>query len=62
MDEAKKIREAVFDLAASQIDLRLPELVGGYARTSAPPVPYPTACRPQAWDAAALVYLTGIRS
>ncbi|CAN5771064.1 amylo-alpha-1,6-glucosidase [soil metagenome] len=58
--EARLICEAVFDLAASQIDLRLPELVGGYMRTQAPPVPYPTACRPQAWDAAALVYLSGL--
>ena len=56
--EAKLIRDALYDLAASQIDLRPPELVGGYARTQAPPVPYPTACRPQAWDAAALVYLS----
>ena len=56
-DEAKRLRDAIFDLAASQSDLRPPELVGGYARDQAPPVPYPTACRPQAWDAAALVYL-----
>ncbi len=55
--EVEKIRRATFDLAASQRDLRLPELVAGYARTSAPPVPYPVACRPQAWDAAALLYL-----
>ncbi len=60
-DEARLIRDAVFDLAASQIDLRPPELVGGYARTQAPPVPYPTACRPQAWDAAALLYLARLR-
>ena len=56
-EEAARIREALFDLAASQADKRLPELVGGYERSSAPPVPYPVACRPQAWDAAALVYL-----
>ena len=57
LEEAARIREALFDLAASQADKRLPELVGGYERSSAPPVPYPVACRPQAWDAAALVYL-----
>jgi glycogen debranching enzyme len=58
--EAKKIREATFDLAASQGDSRLPELVAGYERSSSPPVPYPVACRPQAWDAAALLYLLQI--
>lgn len=55
--EAAQIRRATFDLAASQADLRLPELIAGYPRSDAPPVPYPVACRPQAWDAAALVYL-----
>jgi glycogen debranching enzyme len=60
IEEAKKIRDATFDLAASQGDSRLPELVGGYGRSSSPPVPYPVACRPQAWDAAALLYLLQI--
>ncbi len=56
-DEVARIREAIFDLAATQRDLRLPELIAGYDRSDAPPVPYPVACRPQAWDAAALLYL-----
>ena len=56
-EEAAQIRAALFDLASSQSDHRLPELVAGYPRTAAPPVPYPVACRPQAWDAAALLYL-----
>ncbi len=56
-DEARRIKEALFDLAASQVDRRLPELIAGYKRDDAPPVPYPVACRPQAWDAAALLYL-----
>ncbi len=56
-DEAAKIRQALYDLAASQADKRLPELIAGYNRSDAPPVPYPVACRPQAWDAAALLYL-----
>ena len=60
LEEAKRIREATFDLAASQGDSRLPELVAGYDRTTSPPVPYPVACRPQAWDAAALLYLLQI--
>ena len=55
--EAERIRNALYDLAATQPDNRLPELVAGYERSDAPPVPYPVACRPQAWDAAALLYL-----
>lgn len=54
------LRDALLDLAASQPDLRPPELVAGYARTAAPPVPYPVACRPQAWSSAALIYLAGL--
>ena len=57
LEEVSRVREAAYALAASQADKRLPELVAGYERTDAPPVPYPVACRPQAWDAAALVYL-----
>ena len=55
--QARRVRDALYDLAAAQPDLRLPELVGGYARDERPPVPYPVACRPQAWDAAALVHV-----
>ena len=58
--EARTVRDALYALAAAQPDLRLPELVGGYARDERPPVPYPVACRPQAWDAAALVFLLGV--
>jgi glycogen debranching enzyme len=58
--EAAAIRDALFELAFTQPDLRLPELVGGYPRTDEPPVPYPTACRPQAWDAAALLHLAAL--
>lgn len=58
--EARALRDAVFDLAASQADLRPPELVAGYPRGDGPPVPYPVACRPQAWSAASLVYLDGL--
>jgi glycogen debranching enzyme len=57
-DEALKVAESLFRLAMTQHDLRLPELVGGYQQHEGePPVPYPAACRPQAWDAAAVVYL-----
>ncbi|MEX2540970.1 MAG: glycogen debranching N-terminal domain-containing protein [Trueperaceae bacterium] len=71
--EARTVAEALLDLAASQSDLRLPELVGGYPRTYndsvpsgsvgaglEPPVPYPVACRPQAWDAAAVLSLLSL--
>jgi hypothetical protein len=41
--------------AAFRFSWRLPELYSGDARTAAPwPVPYPAACRPQAWAAAAI--------
>jgi len=56
MAEARQVRDALLALAAAQPDLRLPELVAGYARDGRPPVPYPVACRPQAWDAAALIH------
>ena len=58
--EAQKIAHAIFALAKSQADKRLPELVAGYERMDSPPVPYPTACRPQAWDAAALISLQSL--
>lgn len=60
VEESAAVRQALFDLASCQPDLRLPELVAGYARDGRPPVPYPVACRPQAWDAAALVYLASL--
>ncbi len=59
-DEARRVARAVLDLAESQPDERLPELIAGYPRDDGPPVPYPTACRPQAWDAAAAVFLARI--
>jgi glycogen debranching enzyme len=39
--------------ALAVFDDRLPELFGGHSREGAGgfPVPYPTACRPQAWAA-----------
>lgn len=60
LDEALTLRDALFDVAASQPDLRPPELIAGYPRRSIPPVPYPAACRPQAWSSAALLYLSGL--
>lgn len=56
-EAAARLIEGILD-AAPAFDYRLPELWGGDARTDAPaPVPYPAACRPQAWSAAAAIAL-----
>ena len=64
LDEAAdRLARSVLDLATSQADHRPPELVSGHQRApGAPPVPYPTACRPQAWDAAAVVAMLRLRA
>ena len=41
--------------AAEGFDYRMPELHGGDRAGEGGPVPYPAACRPQAWSAAAAV-------
>ncbi|WP_446214106.1 amylo-alpha-1,6-glucosidase [Micromonospora sp. IBSANI012] len=52
-DEANRISLAMFE-AAEQFGYRLPEALSGYARDLMMfAVPYPTACSPQAWAAAA---------
>jgi glycogen debranching enzyme len=44
--------------AAPSFGYRLPELFAGFARTDIPiPVPYPAACRPQAWAAGGALLL-----
>ncbi|HET6531627.1 MAG TPA: glycogen debranching N-terminal domain-containing protein [Actinoplanes sp.] len=44
--------------AAEAFDYRMPELHAGFGRTElSRPMPYPAACRPQAWSAAAAVLL-----
>jgi glycogen debranching enzyme len=54
---AQQVATAVFD-AGECFRGRLPELFCGFDRTDfAQPVPYPTACSPQAWAAAAPLYL-----
>jgi glycogen debranching enzyme len=51
-DESNEVATALFDAARSFSYYRLPELYTGNARsTHYPPVPYPVACRPQAWAA-----------
>jgi len=55
VDEARVVAEGLLAAAAS-FDWRLPELFAGVARAeSSEAVPYPAACRPQAWSAAAAV-------
>lgn len=55
VDEAKVLANGLLR-AADAFDDRLPELFGGHGATEVPrPIPYPAACRPQAWSAAAAV-------
>jgi glycogen debranching enzyme len=57
--EAAALAEGLL-AAAQDFDDRLPELYGGDPRGSVPQVvPYPAACRPQAWSAAAAVSVLG---
>jgi glycogen debranching enzyme len=54
---AQKISTALLD-AADYLDGRLPELFCGFSREHFDePVPYPTACSPQAWAAATPIML-----
>ncbi|MFF3491823.1 glycogen debranching N-terminal domain-containing protein [Streptomyces sp. NPDC002795] len=51
-DELRRMASGLIDAAAGH-GHRLPEVLGGYARTDAArPVPYPHSCSPQAWAAA----------
>ena len=55
--EAGPVAEALL-AALDAFDGRPPELFAGDARSSQPvPLPYPAACRPQAWSAASAVSL-----
>ena len=57
-NEVNEIATALFDAARQFPSYRLPELFGGQARSEyQPPVPYPVACRPQAWTAGAFLHL-----
>ncbi|HKR48655.1 MAG TPA: glycogen debranching N-terminal domain-containing protein [Pseudonocardiaceae bacterium] len=57
VDAAQRIATALFD-AAERLGGRLPELFCGFDRADFPdPVPYPTACSPQAWAAASPLFL-----
>ncbi|GAA1256499.1 amylo-alpha-1,6-glucosidase [Arthrobacter pascens] len=55
--EAQRIAAALLE-AADYSDGRLPELFCGFGRDQVPqPVPYPTACSPQAWAATTPIML-----
>ncbi|RKN45685.1 glycogen debranching N-terminal domain-containing protein [Streptomyces hoynatensis] len=52
-EEARTVARGLVDLAAAS-DYRIPEVIAGYGRADHPrPIPYPHACSPQAWSAAA---------
>ena len=60
VNEAKRIASGLLD-AARHFDGRLPELFCGFDRSEFHgPVPYPTACSPQAWAAATPIQLARI--
>ncbi|HEX7201991.1 MAG TPA: glycogen debranching N-terminal domain-containing protein, partial [Arthrobacter sp.] len=57
VEEAQRIAAALLE-AADYSDGRLPELFCGFGRDQVPqPVPYPTACSPQAWAATTPIML-----
>jgi len=57
VEEAQRIATALFE-AADYTEGRLPELFCGFSRDQVPePVPYPTACSPQAWAATTPIQL-----
>jgi glycogen debranching enzyme len=54
--EAARLCMAMVDAAEQYWDRRLPELFGGFDRAQTPfPVDYPTANKPQAWSAGAIL-------
>lgn len=55
---AGELLTALFEASLSLEDRRLPELFCGFARTQhQQPVPYPVACKPQAWAAGSVFLL-----
>jgi glycogen debranching enzyme len=50
-----RVFDGMLDAASRFAEYRLPELFAGFSRTEyEAPVPYPVACRPQAWAAGAI--------
>jgi glycogen debranching enzyme len=57
VEQARRLALGLLD-ASAHFGHRLPELFSGFARTEmSVPVPYPAACSPQAWAAAAPIEL-----
>jgi glycogen debranching enzyme len=57
-DDFGRVFGELLDAASRFPDHRLPELFGGHDRTPGEsPVPYPVACRPQAWAAGSIPHL-----
>jgi glycogen debranching enzyme len=57
-DDFDRLFGALLEASSRFADYRLPELFGGHERTRGErPVPYPVACRPQAWAAGSIPYL-----
>lgn len=58
--EASRVFSAIFEAGRHQDMSRLPELFCGFnRRPNRAPTPYPVACAPQAWSAAAIFGLVG---
>jgi glycogen debranching enzyme len=57
-EEVNEVATALFDTACAFPSFRLPEVYGGHPRAAhQPPVPYPVACRPQAWASGAMLHV-----
>jgi glycogen debranching enzyme len=57
-EDFARIFDSLLDAASRFDDYRLPELFGGFERLPGEsPVPYPVACRPQAWAAGSIPWL-----
>ncbi len=57
-EEVNEVATGLFDTACAFPSYRLPEVYGGHSRSAhQPPVPYPVACRPQAWAASAMPHV-----
>jgi glycogen debranching enzyme len=57
-DRAGQVLSALLNAATTMDDRRLPELFCGFSRTRHHgPVPYPVACKPQAWSAGSVFLL-----
>jgi glycogen debranching enzyme len=57
-EDFARIFDSLLEAASQFDDYRMPELFGGFERMAGEsPVPYPVACRPQAWAAGSIPWL-----